>query len=72
MNDIETITSHSVPEADRADFVHGLFGIAFPLRLEPTIFATAGRLASAYGGGYWSFHALSNGGFFMARTVFVR
>ena len=67
MNDIEKrVTACLVPDADRADFVHRLFGLHFPLRLEPTVFNTAGRLAPAYCGGFWHFHALANGGFYMA------
>lgn len=61
-----TISSHLVPDADRTNHVHGLFGLHFPLRLEPTIFNMAGMLAPDYTGGYWQFYALSNGGFFMA------
>jgi len=67
MTDIETkISSHLVPEADRVNFVHGLFGLHFPLCLEPTVFNMAGMLAKDYCGGYWQFYALSNGGFYMA------
>ncbi|TDP74075.1 antirestriction protein [Roseateles toxinivorans] len=43
-----------------------LFGIHFPMRLEPTIFGLAGQLSPDYDGGFWHFHALSNGGFYMA------
>jgi hypothetical protein len=67
MTDIETkISSHLVPDGDRVHFVHSLFGLYFPLRLEPTVFNMAGRLAQDYRGGYWQFYALSNGGFYMA------
>jgi hypothetical protein len=59
-------SSHLVPEANRVSFVHSLFGIHFPLRLEPTVFHMAGMLAREYRGGYWQFYALSNGGFYMA------
>ncbi len=58
----DTITSHLVPGTDPSR----LFGMHFPMRLEPTVFDMAGRLAAEYQGGYWEFYALSNGGFYMA------
>ena len=60
------ITVHLVPDADRVHYTSKLFGIDFPMRLEPTVFDMAGRLAAEYNGGYWLFYALSNGGFYMA------
>ena len=65
----ELITRRTLAEGERADFVHALFGLNFPLRLEPTIFSMAGRLAEDYNGGFWQFHALGNGGFYMAPDV---
>ncbi len=50
----------------RAKHADVLFGINFPLRLEPAIFDFAGRLSQDYGGGLWLFYALCNGGFYMA------
>lgn len=67
MTEIEgRITACVVPDDARADFVHRLFGLHFPVTLEPAIFNTASLLAPAYSGGFWQFHALSNGGFYMA------
>jgi len=66
MNTTNNVSSHLVPEADRLAFVDKLFGIHLPMRLEPTVFDMAGRLAPEYYGGYWQFYALSNGGFYMA------
>lgn len=43
-----------------------LFGVAFPLRIEPMIYTFADQLSSDYHGGYWHFYELSNGGFYMA------
>ena len=43
-----------------------LFGIHFPLRLEPVIYTFTELLAKDYNGGYWEFYTLSNGGFYMA------
>jgi hypothetical protein len=44
-----------------------LFGtLAFPFKVEPTIFNMAGRLSTAYRGGFWDMHQLSNGGWYMS------
>jgi hypothetical protein len=53
-------------ESQRIDYPASIFGISFPLRVEPTIFDIAGRLSTDYDGGLWEFYALSNGGFYMA------
>ena len=60
------VTARLVPDDQRTSCTAKLFGINFPMRLEPTIFDMAGRLAAQYNGGYWLFYALSNGGFYMA------
>ena len=44
----ETITRVLVPDRQRADFVDALFGISFPLQLEPCIFAIASELSTDY------------------------
>jgi hypothetical protein len=64
--DTTTITRKLVPEASRADFVDALFGINFPLQFEPFVFVITSELSSDYGGGYWDFYTISNGGFYMA------
>lgn len=72
-NDSSAITCQRIADASRMQHTDTLFGLHFPLRLEPTIYDMAGRLASEYRGGYWEFYSLSNGGFFMAprsTTVF--
>ena len=74
MNNLDTVSSHLVPDAERLAITAALFGIDFPMRLEPAVFDMAGRLAPEYNGGYWQFYALSNGGFYMAPqsdTVFA-
>ncbi len=53
-------------DKERAGHADELFGLNFSLRLEPAIFDFAGRLSQDYGGGLWLFHALCNGGFYMA------
>ncbi len=60
------ITQHIVPNEQRIKHTADLFGIHFPMVLEPTIYSFASRLSTDYRGGYWRFHSLSNGGFFMA------
>ena len=52
-------------EAHRTDYTSLLFGVDFPLRVEPTVFAFADRLSADYIGGLWELYALSNGGFYM-------
>jgi len=61
-----TITNSLVPESERMKIVDGLFGMAYMLKLEPAVFSIAEALAEEYTGGYWEFHDLSNGGFYMA------
>jgi hypothetical protein len=60
------ITAKIVPESQRMDAADKHFGIRFPLTVEPMIFQFATQLAKSYTGGYWNFHILSNGGFYMA------
>jgi hypothetical protein len=60
------ITHSLIAEASRMDATHTIFGLHFPLRLEPTVFNMAGMLSEQYQGGSWEFYALSNGGFYMA------
>ena len=61
-----SITRSLIAEAGRMGASHTLFGLHFPLRLEPTVFNMAGMLSEQYRGGSWEFYALSNGGFYMA------
>ena len=46
-----------------------LFGLHFPLHLEPVIYGITERMAKDYGGGFWEFYTLSNGGFYMAPSI---
>lgn len=66
MNDQHRITSAIVTDRRRLNVTNRLFGLHFPLRLEPCVFGIAKRLSHEYRGGYWQFHTLSNGGFYMA------
>lgn len=60
------ITRQLVAEQERISYTATLFGLNFPMRLEPAIFNVASNLASDYNGGFWDFWKLSNGGFYMA------
>lgn len=60
------IIQQLVGEEQRTDVTADLFGVYFPLQLEPFVFSMASRLSEDYGGGYWLFYTLDNGGFYMA------
>ena len=66
MSDIHTITRQLVAEDQRTKITADLFGVYFPLQLESFVFSMASRLSEDYGGGYWLFYTLDNGGFYMA------
>lgn len=66
MNSNTLITRQLVDDEQRIEQTARLFGIHFPLRLEPAVYALAGKLSPDYNGGYWEFYTLSNGGFYMA------
>ena len=62
----ETIYRERLNDVQRITYPEKLFGVHFPMRLEPTVFNMARRLSEDYTGGLWSFYILSNGGFYMA------
>ena len=66
MNTPAPLTCTLVPEDRRIAHTADLFGIHFPLRLEPFVFDVAAKLSRDYKGGYWHFYAVSNGAFYMA------
>ncbi len=66
MSTNQIITRQLIAEDQRTDVAADLFGVYFPLQLEPFIFSMASRLSEDYGGGYWAFYTLDNGGFYMA------
>ena len=66
MTDQNVITCTVVPDRQRVDVTAELFGIHFPLCLEPMVFDLARRLSPDYAGGLWTFFTLANGGFYMA------
>jgi hypothetical protein len=59
------ITHTLVPENTRADHVGNLFGVRW-IWIESFAFDTASSLSEQYEGGLWTFHSLSNGGFFLS------
>lgn len=61
-----TITKSLVPNNRRIKVTADLFGVNFPMRLEPFVYHITGSIAEAYQGGYWEFYILSNGAFYMA------
>lgn len=61
-----SITNTIVPESERLAFVDRLFGIQYVTKLEPTVFSMTEHLAPDYTGGYWEFHDLGSGAFYMA------
>jgi hypothetical protein len=63
---ITVITCSKVSSNQRTKHTDDLFGIRFPLNIEPAIYSIAGNIASEYDGAYWEFYRLSNGGFYMA------
>jgi len=66
MNRNNTIKRNLVPDDERIKLAADMFGIDFPTKLEPYIYAVSSSLAKAYRGGYWQFFTLSNGGFYMS------
>jgi hypothetical protein len=64
--DTNIITATLVPEDCRLDHTAKIFGLHFPLAIEPAVYLFADRLSPEYHGGYWHFHELGNGGFYMA------
>lgn len=66
MNDAITITKQLVPESERLTTTEQLFGLHFPLKLEPVIYSITDKMSPAYSGGYWELFILNNAGFYMA------
>ena len=60
------ITCNKLPTHLRTPVTSELFGLNFPMKLEPLIFNLTDHIADNYSGGYWDFYTLSNGGFYMS------
>ena len=63
---LSLVTKELVPDDQRLAVAERLFGIHFPLQIEPVIYGITERMAKDYKGGYWDMYTLSNGGFYMA------
>jgi hypothetical protein len=61
-----TVTRELLNTERRVAHTAKLFGIHFPLQLEPFVFTIASDLSRDYKGGCWNFYGLGNGGFYMA------
>ena len=60
------ITKKLVAVQKRTSHTATLFGLNFPMRLEPVVYGLTENLSEDYHGGYWDFWELSNGGFYMS------
>jgi hypothetical protein len=60
------ITKKLVTAQKRTSHTARLFGLHFPMRLEPVVYTITDRIAEDYLGGFWDFWELSNGGFYMS------
>lgn len=60
------ITRLQISDNCRIHHTAELFGVNFPMHIEPFVYCVTGSMDRAYQGGYWNFYALSNGGFYMA------
>jgi hypothetical protein len=66
---ITKITRKEISTHQRLKHTADLFGIRFPLNIEPAVYSIAGNMAVEYDGAYWEFYSLSNGGFYMAPSI---
>ena len=60
------ITKKQVTEQKRTSHTAKLFGLHFPMRLEPAVYGLTENMSEDYSGAYWDFWELSNGGFYMS------
>lgn len=65
----QIITRNTISTNQRIKHTSELFGIHFPVSIEPTIYQFTGNMAAEYDGSYWDFYSLSNGGFYMAPSL---
>lgn len=60
------VSSSLVADGNRLNFLPTYFGAELMLIGEMLVYQTADELCPDYKGGYWLFHEVSNGGFYMA------
>ena len=63
------VTRKEIKSSHRIKHTANLFGIRFPVNIEPAIYSIASNIAAEYDGAYWEFYSLSNGGFYMAPSL---
>ena len=72
-NETSGIKRSLVREDQSSEVVADLFGLHWPLRIEPYIYAMTDRMAGSYRGGYWRFYLLhcpdGERGFYMAPDI---
>ena len=66
ISDTNIMSRQLVADDQRTNVTADLFGVYFPIQLEPFIYSMSSQLSEDYGGGYWEFYTLSNGGFYLA------
>jgi hypothetical protein len=70
IEDPTPVTRHLVPEDRRLAVTAELFGVHFPLRIEPVVYGITERMTQGkYSGGYWNFYVLNNGGFYQCPAI---
>ena len=60
------IVRQQVSDKQRIQHTADLFGIHYPLNIEPAVYSIASNIATEYNSAYWEFYSLSNSGFYMA------
>jgi len=61
-----TIKRQIIADDQRINHTAEIFGVRFPLQIEPAVYQITGTMAAEYDGGYWDFFELNNNGFYMA------
>ena len=52
------ITCQRIADDQRINLTAELFGVRFPLQIEPSIYRITETIAKEYDGGYWEFYTL--------------
>jgi len=68
----QPVVASLVREDRRLDFLPTYFGPRLMLRGEGLVYAWLRRLCPSYGGAYWHYYELSDGGFYMAPDLLGR
>lgn len=65
-SDQSPLVANLVSDENRLSFLPAYFGPRLMMRGESLVYGWLSQLSEDYGGGFWSFYTLSNGGFYMA------